>query len=225
MVLEVTPETTGKELKQQIKEKQPWDDELTRSTTSVEIIVGDDHLLANDAKVLDAGISEDTNLSVVIKPNKVICSNKDTIASLGGIVDSELLVVVEIPHDETQICESAFTGCGTLAQVTMPDSVIHIGKNAFRDCSCLASLTIPNSVTHIGVDAFVGCRSLSDLTIPNSVTHIGEGAFQDCNSLTKLTIPNTVTDIGEFAFSGCRSLSNLTIPNSVTRIADGTFQN
>ena len=95
LVLEVTPETTGWALKQQIKEGQPWD-ELTRSTTGVEIIFGDDHLLASDAKVLDAGIAEDPVMSVVFKPNKVICSNKDAIASLGGIVDSDLLLVIEI---------------------------------------------------------------------------------------------------------------------------------
>ena len=95
LVLEVTPETTGCELKQQIKEGQPWD-ELTCSTTGVEIIVRDNHLLANDAKVLDVGIAEDTVESVVFKPNKVICSNQHAIASFGGIVDSELLLVVEI---------------------------------------------------------------------------------------------------------------------------------
>ena len=39
MFIEVTPETTGRELKQQIKEGQHRD-ELTHSTTSVEIIVG-----------------------------------------------------------------------------------------------------------------------------------------------------------------------------------------
>ena len=59
LILEVTPDTTGRELKQQIKQGQPWD-KLTRSTTSVEIIVGDTHLLGNDEKVLDAGIAEDT---------------------------------------------------------------------------------------------------------------------------------------------------------------------
>ncbi|CAK8994593.1 Uncharacterized protein SCF082_LOCUS3991 [Durusdinium trenchii] len=149
MVLEVTPETTGEELKQQIKQGQPWD-ELTRSTTSVEIIVGDNHLLANDAKVLEAGIAEDTVVSVVFKPNKVICSsNKDAIASLGGIVDPELLLVVEIPHDEPHILENAFEGCRTLAKVTIPDSVTRIGKCALARCR-LVNLTIPNSVIHIG---------------------------------------------------------------------------
>ena len=66
MVLEVTPEMTGKELKQQIKERKPWD-ELTRSTTGVEVIVGDNQLLDSD---VDVGIAEDTVVSLVFKSNK-----------------------------------------------------------------------------------------------------------------------------------------------------------
>ena len=77
LVLEVTPETTGQELKHQIKEGQVSWEQFTFRTTGVEVIVGDDHLLANDAKILDAGIAEDTVVSVVFKPHVVICSNKD----------------------------------------------------------------------------------------------------------------------------------------------------
>ena len=246
LVLEVTPEITGRELKQQIKEGQPWD-ELTRSTTSVEIIVGDDHLLANDAKVLDAGITQDTVVGVVFKPNIVVCSHKDMIARLGGIVDSKLLLVVELPNHETHIHAMAFAWCHTLAKLTIPDSVTHIGNGAFQNCSSLANLTLPNSVTHIGVCAFQGCSSLANLTIsesvthigngafqecsalasltiPNSVTHIGHGAFQECCSLASLTIPNSVTHIGNYAFAGCSSLANLTIPSSVNHIGNGAFQ-
>ena len=207
MLLEVMPETTGKELKQQIKERKPWD-ELARSTTSAEIVLEDNQLLANDAKVLEAAITEDTVVSVVFKPNKVICSNKDAIVSLGGIVDSELLLVVEIPDDDTQIHENAFEGCHTLAKVTIPDSVTYIGKGAFAVCRSLVTVTIPNSVTHIGNFAFVNCSSLVNVTIPDSVTHIGDWAFARCRSLVSVIIPDSVTHIGGGAFHGCRLLVN-----------------
>ena len=222
MVLEVTPEMTGKELKQQIKERKPWD-ELTRRTTGVEVILGDSHLLASDATVLEAGIAEDTVVSVVFKPNKVICSNKDAIASLGGIVDSELLLVVEIPDDDTQIHDKSFEGCRTLAKVTIPDTVTHIGNSAFAWCGSLVDLTISDSVTHIGDGAFRDCSSLASLIIPDSVTHIGAGAFFGCSSLVNLTIPNSLTDIGDYAFADCSSLASLTIPNSVTHIGNDAF--
>ena len=135
----------------------------------MEIIVGDNHLLANDAKVLDAGIAEDTLLSVVFKPNIAICSNKDAIASLGGIVDSQDLLAVVIPSDETQILEHAFKDCRTLAKLTIPESVTSIGNRAFAGCSALASLTIPESVIYIGVGAFAGCSGLTSLNIPESL--------------------------------------------------------
>ena len=63
-------------------------------------------MLANDAKVLDAGIAEGIAVNVVSKPNAVIASNQDEIASLGNMVDSELLRVVESPNHEPQITSS-----------------------------------------------------------------------------------------------------------------------
>ena len=132
--IEVTPEMTGLELKQQIKEGQLTWDELTHKTTAVEIIVEDNSLLANDAKVLDVAVAEEETVfvSVVFKPNVVVCSSKqEAVASSGGVIDSELLLVVEIPSDETQIQEHAFCNCQTLAKLTIPNSVTHIGKSAF----------------------------------------------------------------------------------------------
>ena len=222
LLLEVTPETTGKELKQQIKDKQRWD-ELTHKTTGVEIIVGHNHLLADDVEVLDAGIAEYTVVTVVFKPNKVICSNKDTIASLGRNVDLELPLVVEVPDNETDIPHDAFMECKTLAKLTIPNTVTHIGESAFHSCTSWSDLTIPNSVTHIGEHAFAGCISLANLTVPDSVTHIGNSVFRNCSSLASLTIPESVTHIGESAFYSCTSLSNLTIPNSVTHIGEHAF--
>ncbi|CAK9010401.1 Putative surface protein bspA-like (TvBspA-like-625) [Durusdinium trenchii] len=158
MHLEVTAEMTGKELKQQIKEGQLWD-EVTHQTTVVEIVVGD-RLLDND-EVVDAGQVADAVVTVVFKPNIARCSKKGEFASFGSDLDLDHPFVVEIPDHETQIGEHAFVDCNMLTKVVIPNSVTHIGGNAFDACSRLADLTIPNSVTHIGDKAFRSCRSLA----------------------------------------------------------------
>jgi hypothetical protein len=49
---------------------------------------------------------------------------------------------------------SAFSGCTSLASITLPASVTQIGGYAFSGCTSLASITLPASVTQIGKDAF-----------------------------------------------------------------------
>lgn len=57
---------SGSQLKQQIKQGQSWD-EPTRRSSFVEIIVGDNHLLADEENVVDAGIAADAGVSVVLR--------------------------------------------------------------------------------------------------------------------------------------------------------------
>ena len=57
-------------------------------------------MLTNHEKLMEAGIAEDTVVTVVFKPDTVICSNQNGIVSLGlGGIDSEFLLV-EVPNGE-----------------------------------------------------------------------------------------------------------------------------
>ena len=87
------------------------------------------------------------------------------------------------------IANSAFSSCGSLANISIPNSVTSIGEWAFGYCRSLTSISIPNSVTSIGEEAFGGCLSLTSISIPNSVTCIGDWAFDDCDMLTSIIIP------------------------------------
>jgi len=91
----------------------------------------------------------------------------------------------------------------------------NVGNSAFNGCTSLASITIPDSVTGIGNDAFSGCTSLPGITIPNNVISIGDSAFNGCTSLTGVTIPDSVTSISNVAFSGCTSLTSVTFQGAI----------
>ena len=67
MILEVMPEMTGRELKQRIKDRQLWNDELTRKTTRVDILVGPSRLLTNNETAADAGLSSESEVTIIFE--------------------------------------------------------------------------------------------------------------------------------------------------------------
>lgn len=124
------------------------------------------------------------------------------------------VTAVEIPakiagKPVTSVGRSAFSGCNSLAAVTIPDSVTRIGLDAFYKCSSLTTITMPDGVTILGADAFSFCTSLTEVTMPNSLTSIGSNAFSGCSSLTEIEIPDSVTSIRESAFSDCKKLTSI----------------
>ena len=107
----------------------------------------------------------------------------------------------------TSIGNSAFSGCVSLANVTLGSSVGSIDDSAFRGCSGLTSIIIPDGVGDIGADAFRGCSGLTSIMIPDGVKYIGFAAFENCSSLTSVKIGKEVTIIPPFLFSNCSSLT------------------
>ena len=180
LVLEVTPEMRMREVKQQIKETQAWEDELSRDTTFVEVIF-DNKKLGNDETVAAVGLSADSVVTVILRQNIARCSNK---GGFGPDIDPQTLVVLEIPDSKVEVEVQAFEYCKLVASVIIPSSVRRIGYYAFGGCSALRSVTIQNSVTQIGLYAFMNCASLTRVAIPDSVTQIENCAFEGCSQLT-----------------------------------------
>ena len=135
------------------------------------------------------------------------------------------LASVTIPSSVAGIGSSAFANCYALPSITIPSGVTSIGNYTFQYCYSLASVAIPSSVTGIATTSFYGCSSLKSIAIPSGVTSIGTNAFQSCYSLTSITIPSGVTSIATYLLYYCSSLKSITIPSGVTSIGTNAFQN
>ena len=125
------------------------------------------------------------------------------------------------------IGKNAFSGCTSLANITIPASVTDINQQAFYDCKKLATAIFAegSQLKTIGEDTFNGCTSLTEITIPANVTGIGDMAFYGCKSLTTVIFAedSKLKTIGKDAFTDCKALTEITIPASVTDINQQAF--
>ena len=132
----------------------------------------------------------------------------------------------------TSIDDDAFSGCWSLAVVTLPPLVQTIGEFSFYGCN-FPSIVIPNSVTSIGSHAFRGCDALTSITIPSSVTSIGYNPFTFCEALTSITVEegnntyNSPEGSNAIIETNTNTLivacNNTVIPEGVTAIGSGAF--
>lgn len=140
-------------------------------------------------------------------------------------------------YEVKKISDGAFQNCTGITSIVIPDSVISIGVSTFSGCTSLAEITVsPDNKNYSSVDGVLFNKDKSELlvypignkrssyTIPDGVTQIAESAFSGCTSLTEIVIPDSVTSIGVFAFSGCTSLSKVDLPKTLTTIEAGTFR-
>lgn len=95
---------------------------------------------------------KDNIATVTIQPKNI------TIANIPATVTYN-----DITYNVTEIVNLAFTGCSSLARVTIPDSVTSIGYGVFILCRSLTSVTIENSVASIGNYAFYECWQLTSV--------------------------------------------------------------
>ena len=130
-----------------------------------------------------------------------------------------------IPDGVTEIGMFAFSGCTSLATVTIPASVKTIEQGAFEYCFNIKTvqykgtlaqwcemddyefLTVTaNTVTTSDV---ADLKAMTSLAIPEGVTKIGLGAFCDCKSLVTVSIPASVKIIETYTFDGCDNIKTV----------------
>ena len=148
-----------------------------------------------------------------------------SVKSIGqyAFAESYHIKSVKIEGRVETIEKNAFSGCSSLAEITLPDGLISIGKWAFYRAG-LTSIRIPETVTEIGTCAFYRCYELQEVVLPAGITSIEPETFYECKALTKINLPEGITRIGYKAFSGCISLAELSIPRSVCRIEYEAFR-
>ena len=112
----------------------------------------------------------------------------------------------------TKVRDSVFSGCTSLAHVSLPEDLTSINENAFFGCTSLALTSLPESLTSIGRRAFRNCKSLALTSLPEGLTSIGSYAFYGCTSLTSIIFKGTPTTIGSDAFYGCTNLTDIKVP-------------
>ncbi len=133
------------------------------------------------------------------------------------------LASITVPGSVNTIEDSAFYNCTSLTSASLGSGILSIGPSAFRYCSKLAGIVIPDSVTSLGYRTFQNCTSLTNAVIGSGITSFGYNAFSDCTSLASVTIRYGVTSIADYAFSGCTRLASVTIPASVSSIGNSAF--
>ena len=118
------------------------------------------------------------------------------------------------------IGDRAFQNCTGITSVVIPDGVMRIGEFVFSGCTSLAEITVsPDNKNFSSVDGVLFSKDMSTLliypssnkhssyTVPDGVTKIGNYAFDHCKNLTEITIPDSVTEIDNYNFYYCNLLS------------------
>ncbi len=94
----------------------------------------------------------------------------------------------ELSYDEAAAVtdlETAFKGSSILVFNELKNftGLTTIADNAFSGCFSLAEITLPEQIKIIGSSAFSGCSNLKEFVIPEKVEEIGKGTFSGSEGL------------------------------------------
>jgi uncharacterized protein YjdB len=148
--------------------------------------------------------------------------------------------IVTVPDGVTAIGSNAFdrgiNGNG-ITEINLPDSVISLQDYAFSGCHTLAEISLPNNVATIGKGVFYFSKGLVDIYVgeENQSFKSVDGVlynkdmtqlicFPQAKTQTRFEIPDTVKIIADFAFDSAVRLAEVVIPEGITEIGKCTFR-
>lgn len=142
-----------------------------------------------------------------------------------GVVDGTLV---------RAIADGAFYGNDNITTVEIPSTVSQIGESAFAACRSLASIEVASESTYFkSVDGnlyskdgsvlvkYAQGKSESSFTVDAKVEKICGYAFNNAN-LTNITLSDNLTSIGDYAFAGS-SVEEIIIPAGVEELSGNAF--
>lgn len=161
--------------------------------------------------------------SYTIKDGTRIIAEKAFYSSSGN----QTLYYIDIPNSIEHICNSAFYGCNSLAEINFNEGLKTIGNYAFYQTTNLTSkISFPSTLEYIGSYAFAnsGLTYAYGMSRAVNLRYIGEKAFQYARKLEDFTVSDCVVILGDNAFEGCTSLQTVHLGNSLKKISASTFE-
>lgn len=134
------------------------------------------------------------------------------------------LTDVTVNGSVSNISESCFSSCNSLARVTINAPIASIDEQAFFDCYALSSLKVAsaNTLRSIGENAFQNCSftTLGPDVLPYGLTTIGKSAFHSCKALTSVEFPVTLTRVCDNAFTSCKAIARIKCLTPIVPVAE-----
>lgn len=150
--------------------------------------------------------------------------------------ESTGLTTMAIPEGVESIGFAAFSGCGSLAEVSVPASLADVGDQAFSSCPSLTGFSVSEDNTFYGTDdgvlvskdrltlvAYPAGSTVSEYYVPDGTVTIAQGAFNSAAHLTTVHIPGSVRTIGDHAFECCTGITQMTIESTDVTVGKGAF--
>lgn len=138
---------------------------------------------------------------------------------------------VVIPSSVISIGESIFSGCTSLAKITVsPDNKNYSSVDGVlfnKDMTILirypegaadSSYVVPNSVVEIYSNAFIGCNFIKSITLSKGLKKIYDGTFANLTNLENVFVQEGVQHIGNRTFENCSRLKQISLPESLISI-------